>query len=253
MSSDGLETFFRFVFPPNKLNYCGPEGIHKKIIEFLKGKKELRNELGSSIHEFKAAYSYLKLITKSNFMRDPLDERVVEAYWIGNELLEKVSDSALKRMIHSEFPKFNSVPEEVLLKLVLNFPSGALPHHSFHVFHLFSLTDKVIPVVEYMDCCRIGFGKVKSFGENKLMISFKPIVALNDNLLFGDTALKELDFIPELFPNLREESLIAFHWNTACMELTHNQFGSLRHYTQHSMDVINSNKEIKEKKIDLTA
>ncbi|MFH1544922.1 MAG: DUF6390 family protein [archaeon] len=252
MSPDGLETFFRFAFPPNKLNYCGPEGIHKKIIEFLKGNKELENELTSSVHEFSIAYSYLKLIAKSNFIRDPLDERAVEAYWIGNELLEKVSDSALKRVIHSEFPKFTSVPEDILLKLVLNFPAGALPHHSFHVFQLLSLTDKVIPVVEYMDSCRIGFGKVTSFGETKLMVSFKPIVALNENLLFGDSTLKELDFIPELFPNLKEDSLIAFHWNTACMELNLNQFGRLRHYTQHTMDCINMNKEVKNKRIDLT-
>ena len=43
---------------------------------------------------FEGAYPYLELIASENGIADPLDARVVEAYWLGNDLLEHVGPRA---------------------------------------------------------------------------------------------------------------------------------------------------------------
>ena len=42
------------------------------------------------VQAFSGAWPYLELISAGCDIRDPLDQRVVEAYWVGNELLDRV-------------------------------------------------------------------------------------------------------------------------------------------------------------------
>ena len=51
---------------------------------------------------FAAAWPYLELIAGAHGIDDPLDERVVEAYWVGNELL-RLPPGALLRSAEERF------------------------------------------------------------------------------------------------------------------------------------------------------
>ena len=53
----------------------------------------------SLIEKFNTLRPYLELIAKSNGIKDIFDDRVVQAYWIGNELLDKFTISDLEELI----------------------------------------------------------------------------------------------------------------------------------------------------------
>ena len=52
---------------------------------------------------FEGAWPYLTLIAGANRIADPLDPRVVEAYWVGNELLDPVRPADLARHVDDRF------------------------------------------------------------------------------------------------------------------------------------------------------
>ena len=87
---DGALTCARYAFAPNYLHYCGPD-TDGEFGEYLKA--ELADGgLVQHLTNFEVMYPYLKAIAQANGVTDPLDMRVVEAYWVGNDLLEKVSE-----------------------------------------------------------------------------------------------------------------------------------------------------------------
>ena len=83
--------FARYAYPPNELGYCGPTDPGA-LLESASDGFDLA-ELAHLATGFAGAWPYLELIAGCNGIADPLDARVVEAYWVGNPLLEKVPDS----------------------------------------------------------------------------------------------------------------------------------------------------------------
>jgi len=63
----------------------------------------------------------------------PLDRRVVEAYWVGNDLLDQVPVTEIGNSMAERFrPGRQQV--QFLTEGVL---AGGVPHHSFHVFGVY--------------------------------------------------------------------------------------------------------------------
>ena len=89
---------------------------------------------------------------------DPLDRRVVEAYWVGNGLLERTPAFAMggsmeERFRHRAGPHFGQLAEGVV--------AGGVPHHSFHVFCVYPWTGllgddrRADHALTVLDRCRI--------------------------------------------------------------------------------------------------
>ena len=82
----GTLRFVRYAFMPNRLRYCGGDD-NRTIFQYaLEGVTD--GGLTPLLRKFGGALPYLQLIARANGIADPFDERVVEAYWIGNDLLE---------------------------------------------------------------------------------------------------------------------------------------------------------------------
>src|SRR5579859_1535736 len=73
---------------PNRLQYCGGDD-NGTILEYAVADTR-EPPLDRLLRKFTGALPYLALIARRNGIADPFDERVVEAYWVGNELLERV-------------------------------------------------------------------------------------------------------------------------------------------------------------------
>ena len=89
MNMQGVLACAQYAFPPNNLQYCGPltaATMHNYLSVDL-AEPELRDIL----EQFETLYPYLACIAEANNIPDPFDMRVIEAYWIGNDLLKKVS------------------------------------------------------------------------------------------------------------------------------------------------------------------
>ena len=154
----GALTCARYSFAPNYYHYCGPD-TGGEFGAYLK--EELADQrLLDHLSKFETLYPYLKAIAEANGISDPLDPKVVEAYWVGNSLLEKVTPKAL----HVALTEKQNLPKRLTKNemkwLLPKIDRQARLHHSFHVFNVFTRTGHhtVAHTVDSMDQCRIGWG-----------------------------------------------------------------------------------------------
>src|SRR4030042_1170915 len=88
LDMQGVMSCSRYSFAPNSLHYCGPER-QSDMLGYVQHEAADKG-LAEILHRFDTLYKYLVLIASSNHIHDPFDRRVVEAYWVGNNLLARV-------------------------------------------------------------------------------------------------------------------------------------------------------------------
>ncbi|MBA2776731.1 MAG: hypothetical protein H0U31_08385, partial [Chloroflexia bacterium] len=175
---DGTSRFIRYAFMPNKLHYCGGDN-NTAIFDYgLEGLRE--PPLEAMLRKFTGAMPYLSLIARSNGIADPFDERVVEAYWIGNDLLAGVEVRSLHDALAVRFSK--QLQGKTREWLLAKAPAGARPHHNFHVFDVHSRVGELEHSLETMDQCRISWGKVLKDDGSELVVERQPLALVEGKL-----------------------------------------------------------------------
>src|SRR5689334_9292288 len=177
----GQLRFIHYAFMPNRLQYCGGDDNHT-LLEYGTA-QVVDGGLTPLLRRFTGALPYLQLIARANGIPDPFDSRVVEAYWIGNELLDGVEVRQLYESLDERFGKqlTGRAREWVLGKA----PAGARPHHNFHVFDIHSRVGEVENTLETMDQCRISSGKVLAVEGAELVVERQPLVLVGGKLAEG--------------------------------------------------------------------
>jgi hypothetical protein len=236
-SLEGLRLFTRFAFMPNRLGYCGGD-VNAELLAYLK--EDAADEgLRRHLKTFAAAYPYLQLIAESNGIADPFDVRAVEAYWIGNELLEGVDWARYVRHLHERFR--GHVRPSTLELLVGKPPAGARAHHAFHVFDV-SFRAGLPHGDTALDLCRIGWGTITDIEPGAFTVSYSPVVIRDGRLAFGDLqparVLRAIDS-DGFLDGATIGDVLAFHWRWACVTLTARRVAALEHYTRGMMALAN--------------
>ncbi|MBU2265250.1 hypothetical protein KJ784_03650, partial [Patescibacteria group bacterium] len=157
MSGPKLAALYGLI--PNQLGFCGPR--QEKLKNFIAGKLTTA-QIIPILKQFEAAYPYYQLIARANHAK-PLDKKVVEAYWLGNELLEKIVTGDLRELITGRFCQPGLLSEREARTRAKLIPADSKPHHSFHVLVLGSITGSVdfTGNTKLKDICRVGWGKVE--------------------------------------------------------------------------------------------
>ena len=204
---EGLKIAARYSFRPHCLGFCGPQGENSSriLFNYLSGEKGLEEQVRKVLKNFKASYAYYHLIARTNRIADPFDERVVRAYWIGNELLENVSLKDLKEMIAQKF----KMPGKAKTLY-----GSVRPHHSFHVEKVGSVTGRIKFDNRLRCLCRISWGRVEQIRKTKLLIG-----------------KKEIDWEPKFLPKVKKGDVVSIHWNQACEVLDSKAIANLKKYT----------------------
>lgn len=250
---NGLLTCTNYAFPPNALHYCGPEKQHEILA--YQSEQVADDGLKKILQEFQTLYPYLTLIAYENNIRDPFDSRVVEAYWIGNDLLKNVT----MKNFYQHFVKALKLPKKLKKKdfnlLVGKFDQGALPHHAFHVLNVFTRTGHhTVPhTLETMDECRIGWGELitpavqgaheivshPELDSGSILVKTKPLILQNGKLTLGPPIIKPIN-VPTANYQLPTASLITFHWSSLCGTITADQARNLEYYTNLAITLANN-------------
>ena len=243
MSAAGALRFGRYAFPPNRLGYCGPSD-HAALLEYVAAGRPDRGlvELG---RRFEGAYPYLALIALANHIPDPFDERVVEAYWIGNPLLARVGAAPFHESLRSRFGR--RMDRRSFGWLAAKLRLGAVPHHDFHVFDVYTraglMNDPAAPVLlETMDACRISWGTVLSVEADELLIQRAPLVMDGGRLALGEAraerVARQVDgrgFVDEACPG----DQVSVHWSWACEVLKPAEQARLQSMTARCLELAN--------------
>jgi hypothetical protein len=251
----GLLTCSRYAFAPNFYQYCGPDK-NKTLEDYLKA-SESDIGLKKILVDFETLYSYLKFIAWSNRINNPFDEKVVEAYWLGNGLLENIRIKDFYRFLQANFAK--KIPKKILDLVYPRLDKGARVNHAFHVLSLWRRTGHVTidHTLKTMDNCRIGWGKVVRHPEfisgslkmlkqvqhdkKQLIVKTRPLIYQNNKLILGKPIEKEIIDQFNLSHFLKPGDWVSYHWGFLCDKLILNQLKNLHAYTQLSIKLANLN------------
>ncbi|MBI4136625.1 hypothetical protein HY469_01030 [Candidatus Roizmanbacteria bacterium] len=247
MNYDGLLTCVNYSYPPNSLQYCGPD----KTSEIVAYKQEHigSDELVSFMKDFHTLYVYLRFIAHENNILDPFDPHVVEAYWIGNPLLTTISMKGLSQCLTEDQMLKKRLKKQDLKWLIGKIPQGAIPHHTFHVLNVFTRTGHhtVTHTLETMDSCRIGWGKIVNeqltMNNKQILVKTNPLVIKKGKLALGEPVIKTIQtpsFARPTTYNLKPTTFISFHWNMFCDVLTDQQVAQLERYTRKAIQLANT-------------
>ncbi|MFC1979620.1 DUF6390 family protein [Chloroflexota bacterium] len=188
------------------------------------------------LQKFEAAYPYLKLIASNNHISDPFDAHVVEAYWVGNELLDRVDLAQFYSSLHDRFEK--RLDPKTLGYILGKAPRGARAHHSFHVFDVHSRIGTLDHSLDTMESCRIGWGRIKEIGATHFVVEHQPLVLECSELKLGDLrdkrVMRQVDGTG-FVTNCQAGDFVSFHWDWACDRLSPRQVQNLEKYTSYHL------------------
>lgn len=242
MDLKGLALASRYSYPPNSLFLCGPD--KKTDLNWYTVTQKADKGTLEILSHFSTLYPYLTLIAQENKIKDPFDQKVVEAYWVGNDLLHKIPIKSFVTHLSDKIHLKGKINRPDLHQIFDKISDGALPHHSFHVLNIYQRTGHLdIPyTLETMDACLINWGKIIKINKDSVVVKSKPLRLKDGKLHFGNS--RERTIIPQgekdvLFRDLKIGDFISYHWGYFCQKLSSLQLGNLIYYTNFSIKLAN--------------
>lgn len=238
VSLAGPLLFIRYGFMPNRLQYCG--GPENETLFGYAMEGTVDPGLSPLLRRFTGALPYLQLIARSNGITDAFDRRVVEAYWLGNELLEGVEVRQLYDALRARFGK--QLSPRMLEVVAGKAPAGAHPHHSFHVFDVHSRVGEIEHSLATMDNCRVSWGRVTRCSGAEMTVERQPLTLQEGKLALGapqlQSALRQVDgkgFVDDARPG----DWVSLHWGWVCEVLDERRRANLERHSLHHLQLAN--------------
>lgn len=238
----GPQLFARYAYAPNERGYCGPAN-HRELLQYGAA-GVVDTGLVQLMQAFHGAWPYLELIAEATGI-DPLDRRVIEAYWVGSPLLQRVDMARLGNSLRDRFraragPTWNLMAESI--------PAGGFPHHSFHVFCVYPWVgllrpeDRGAQPLAILDQCRIRWGQVVTAEGDQVVARSRPLEWNGRELLLGapraETVTRAVDGLG-FVDDLRPGEWISMHWGWVCDRLDPRQLRNLRACSGRILDMTN--------------
>ncbi len=234
--------FARYAYPPNALGYCGPADSDSLLQATEAGTAD--GELAHLASRFEGAWPYLQLIARCNGIEDPLDRRVVEAYWIGNELVTRVPPEVL---VASLSHRFERRAGRRLGSLVEAAPAG-VPQHSFHVFAVYPWLGLLRagtegPPFEVLERCRIRWGRIECVQGEMAFVRSRTLAFDGSYLGLGPERVETVQLSRDgygLTSDLRPGDMVSMHWGWICDRLSAMALGWLMRCTLRNLAAVNA-------------
>lgn len=241
-ATSGAILFARYAYPPNELGYCGPEDS-AGLLQY--GASRVTDPgLALLARGFAGAWPYLELIAAVTGTRDPLDRRVVEAYWLGSPLLDGIdmatfAESLRERFRHRAGKSWGNLAEAI--------PEGAVPNHSFHVFGVYPWVGLLdgqkgdSEPLTVLDRCRIRWGQVIATRGEEVDVLSRPLTYDGHDVGLGapraETARAARSGLAMV--GFRPGDWVSLHWGWVCDRLERRQLVNLRRGTLRQLAITN--------------
>jgi hypothetical protein len=235
--------FARYAYPPNALGYCGPADSAALLEHTSAGVGG--PDLEALARQFAGAWPYLELIAASCGRTDPLDAAVVEAYWVGNRLLQRVEPRIFAAHLADRFEARAGRGLRDLATLAL---LGAVPHHNFHVFAVYPWVGmlRAGPAAEeplrVLNACRVRWGTVLEICDGQAQVSSAPLQWDGRTLHFGPSRVESVRCATaggSLTPTVRVGDVVGMHWDWVCDVLDRRRLDALRAQTTRILRMTN--------------
>lgn len=230
----GHSLFARYAMPPNELGYCGPAHANA-------------TDIAAHAREFDGTWPYLTAIAEAAGLDDPLDADVVESYWVGGPLLDRIDPAALLDRLRTAF-----AGQVTGLLADLTDTACVLAHHSFHVFVVYPwvrfLDRDPTTALQVMQNCRIRWGTVESVDGGAAVILSCPLMIDAGAIVLGDATAETVQWRHDEASSIsapRPGQTVSAHWHHICDTLTDSGAIALATATQKSLDLVNAARSIR--------
>jgi hypothetical protein len=229
--------FARYAYAPNALGFCGPPlgaTLRDGSIE----------DVRLAATHFSGAWPYLRVLAKMTGIRDPLDYRLVESYWLGGgvgaELDAGELFDALLAIIGPQAGRYWS-------HLTPDLASEAAGNHCFHVFGVYPWTRFLgrgtdEQPLSVLDNCRITWGTVRSRDGDSVEVMCRRLAWDGHALTLSEPSARRLDVWADGYsamPDVDVGDEIALHWGRLCGRLQSHQIQALADSTTRQLHATN--------------
>jgi hypothetical protein len=234
---NGVQLGARFSIATNRLQYCGPAEAAPLLYQAITSETG-HAEAARALAGFEALMPYLEFIADKTG-RPPFDAEVVEAYWIGNALLDAFEREDFLRLLRAL--TLRGLPRSAAQRLADHLPSRPLPHHLFHVAFVGvgMVTGHVPTTLANMESCRPAWAEVLEAKEGRLRLR-GPVLAFQGNELgWGPDQERSLPYDPKVLPGIQPGDSVTVHWGWPALKLSSTQRETLEKYSQRSLEQAN--------------
>jgi hypothetical protein len=231
----GVDMFARYAYAPNALGYCGPPlgaTLQDGSVE----------EVRAAAARFSGAWPYLRVLSTLTGIADPLDYRLVEAYWLGGGVAEALDPGeffdGLLAIIGPQAGQYWS-------HLTADLASEAAGNHCFHVFGVYPwsrLLSRSEHPLGVLDNCRISWGTVLSRDDDDVEVCCRALVFDGEVLSLSDPEPRRLAVFTDGYaavPDVATGDEVAVHWGRLCGRLMPQQLGALTEATERQLRLTN--------------
>ncbi len=234
---DGVALGARFSLATNRLAFCGPADAEPSLYAAITGTGP-GGPARSALARFEALMPYLETIGRVHG-RDPFDPEVVEAYWIGNALLDAVPRSAFVALIETLGGR--GLPRSIVRRLIDRLPAEAIPHHLFHVAYVGvgAVTGHVETTLANMEACRPAWAEILRTESDRLVVRHPRLTTTAGALALGPEVEESVAYDRRVLPETPAGDFVALHWRWPALLLTAHQLQQLRHYSGRALTAAN--------------
>lgn len=227
-----LQLAARFALPPNSLGFCGKDSAPEKFKQcFIHGKCAGVEE---EIERFIVLHPYLKTLSKISGL-DKFSYDVVEAYWLGTDLLKK-SDNSHYSILLGSFTE-QGVPGWLTDELKNNPPPRFIPHHLFQVLFVgVGKASQSVPFnLDSINNCMIRWGQVTKISEDSLEIDLYSLKEGSNHYQLTQN-ISEFSYNKDFLPKLEVGKVVAVHWEQPVKILTPKEVKNLSYWTEETIN-----------------
>jgi hypothetical protein len=178
---------------------------------------------------------------------------VVEAYWVGNELLDRVDPAQFGKEIRARFAGKTGANGDALAG---GFP--AVPHHSFQVFTVYpgvallrrgdstgsgDTARRVGTALHILDRCRVRDGIVLAVEGDEVVVRSRPLTWSGHELGLGEPAEERARWAQggrSLLAAVAPGDVVSLHWDWVCDRLTPERRDELQRRTTDQLALTNA-------------
>jgi hypothetical protein len=234
---DGVALCARLSIATNRLQYCGPSDAEPDLYRAITtdaGRAEAREHL----RRFEALMPYLEAIGRKHGL-DPFDARVVEAYWVGNSLLDALDATDFRALLDALVRR--GLPRSLAQRLRENLPARPWFHHAFHVSFVGvgNVTGHVQTTLANMEACRPAWGTIRARNGPILTVERSSWAIQDGRLVPGSSISVETRFDERVLPDIRVDDNVVLHWGWPALKLEDRQRTALEEYSRRSIESAN--------------
>jgi hypothetical protein len=241
MSTPGEVRFARYAYAPNELGYCGPAETAALLQIGSTGTTDI--DVVAIARRFSGAWPYAIVLAELAGVADPLDDRIMRAYWLGGSLLDETAAAVFGvKLLELIAPQAGHYWGHLTPEVV----AEAAPTHGFHVFGVYPWTRLLADVpdhaVHVLDNCRIRWGEV-------LAVEAEHVVVASSRLAWDGAELGLAAPTPErvrfdyggarFVADPAPGDCLALHWDTVCDRLDADEQHELEQSTGWQLQVTN--------------